>query len=998
MFTSTNRSFKKYIFPKLLYAFFLWVIMLPDACFAQSTPITGHITGTDGLPVPGVTVQEQNTTNGTATDASGDFSITVSNPNAILEISSLGYASQIIPLNGRNNITVTLAGSVTQLEQVVVIGYGTQRKKDLTGSSASVKGAEIANVPVLTATQAIQGKVAGVQITSSGAPGSTPDVRIRGIGSILGGAVPLYVVDGIITDDIRNINSNDILSVDILKDASSTAIYGARAANGVVLITTKAGARGKFSISYNGYAGVKMLVHIVQMAGPNLFALYSNDAAGAPNITSADITGNTDWFKEVTRPAIIQNHNLSVSGGKNKYKFYFSGGYIKEQGVLKGNDYDRISLRYNHELTVNSKLKFGNTLAFSHYVSNNKPYSVFTQAYLAAPIYNAKNSDGTYGSTEKSNVGNPLATLDFTHDKSFGNRGEGSLWGEYKITKDLSFRSSFGIDVQQNNGQVYVPVYQVNSTQKNEVSHLYYSADSIYQWTWDNYFTYTKKFGTDHHLVVTAGHTSERKNGWNQNSSRDSVANNPSNWKLNFSDTSGNQQNVRTPIGNYYKRESYFIRANYLFRDKYLVNATFRRDANSNFSPSNRWGNFPAVGLGWILTKENFMSRQKMFTNLKLRASYGWVGNDVIRPGAFLLQPTQYLYAYFGTTRINGAIPTGIIDPNLKWEINKELDLGVEFTLLTGKLSGEIDYYQKKSTNALFTIPLVDVGFGSTFLTNAARILNEGVEISLGWNDKINEHTKYTLGGNVTFNKNLVQNVGLGKALYFGSLNNGYQATATVVGQPIGSFWVYKTAGIFQTANDVAGYPHITNAQAGDFKIVDVNNDGKIDDNDRVFVGSYQPKLYGGFNGSLTWKKFDFSFDVYGNFGNKVYNAKKGVRSGGNYNVEYDVAINRWTPGSNENKYPRAFNGVIPPLDYFVESGSFVRVNNLTLGYTFQPKSNPVHAGSIRVFGSAQNPFLFTKYTGFTPELPGNQNEAGIELNVYPVSATYMIGLNVQFK
>ncbi|MEO5907776.1 MAG: SusC/RagA family TonB-linked outer membrane protein, partial [Ginsengibacter sp.] len=866
------------------------------------------------------------------------------------------------------------------------------------GASATVKGSDIANVPVLTATQAIQGKVAGVQITSSGAPGSAPDVRIRGVGSILGGAAPLYVVDGIITDDIRNINSNDIVSVDILKDASSTAIYGARAANGVILITTKAGTKGKFQVNYNGYVGVKQLVHKVQMAGPNLFALYSNDAAGAPNITSADITGSSNWMDQITRSAIMQNHNISMSGGAKNYRFYFSGGYLNEQGVLKGNDYQRFSVRYNHELTINSKLKFGNNLSFSHYISQNKPYGVFTQAYLAAPIYNAKNADGTYGFTEKSDVGNPLATLDYTHDKSYGNRGEGSLWGEYKITKDLSFRSSFGIDVQQNNGQIFVPVYQVSSTQKNETSHLNYSADSIYQWTWDNYFTYNKNFGDRHHLVVTAGHTSERRNGWNQNSSKDNVVNNSSDWKLNFKDTSGAQQNIRTPIGNYYKRESYFIRANYEFESKYLVNATFRRDANSNFSPQNRWANFPALGLGWIVTKEDFMSKQKIFDNLKLRASYGWVGNDVIGPGAFLLTPTEYLYAYFGTTRINGAIPTGIIDPNLKWEINKELDLGVEFTLLQGRLSGEIDYYNKKSTNALFTIPLVDIGFGSSFLTNAANILNEGMEFSLGWKGKINDHTNYSLGANATFNKNVVQNVGLGKALYFGSLNNGYQATTTVVGQPIGSFWVYKTDGIFQNANDVANYPHITNTVPGDFKIVDVNKDGKIDDNDRQFVGSYQPKIYGGFNGSVNWKKLDFSFDVYGNFGNKVYNAKKGVRTGGNYNVEYDVAINRWQPGSNENKYPRAFNGVVPPLDYFVESGSFVRVNNLTLGYTFQPKENPVHVGSIRIYASAQNPFLFTNYTGFTPELPGNQNEAGIELNVYPISATYIIGVNIQFQ
>lgn len=318
--------------------------------------------------------------------------------------------------------------------------------------------------------------------------------------------------------------------------------------------------------------------------------------------------------------------------------------------------------------------------------------------------------------------------------------------------------------------------------------------------------------------------------------------------------------------------------------------------------------------------------------------------------------------------------------------------------MLDGKLSGEIDYYNKNSTNALFTIPLTDLGFGSSFLTNAASILNTGMEFSVSWKQKIDNHTSFTIGANATFNKNEVQNIGLGKALYFGSLNNGYQATATVVGQPIGSFWVYKTDGIYQNANDIASSPHLNNTVPGDFKIVDVNKDGVIDDKDRVYDGSYQPKLYGGINGSVTWKNLDFSFEVYGNFGNKVYNAEKGIRTGGNYNVEYKTAINRWEPGSNENTYPRAFNGVVPPMDYFVESGSFVRINNLTLGYTFHPKVNMAHIDRIRVYASSQNPFLFTKYTGFTPELPGNQNEAGIALNAYPISATYMMGLTIQFK
>ncbi|MEO6819956.1 MAG: TonB-dependent receptor [Ginsengibacter sp.] len=968
----------------------------PPDLFAQSK-VTGNVSGVDGKPISGASIIENGTSTGAATDASGNFSINVSNLNASLIITSLGYASQTISLNGRTTLSITLIGSAAkELEQVVVIGYGTQRKRDLTGANTSIKGSEIANIPALTATQALQGKVSGVQITSNGAPGSAPDVRIRGVGSILGGVNPLYVVDGIITGDIRNINNADILSIEVLKDASSTAIYGARAANGVLLITTKAGSKGKFTINYNAYAGVKMLINKVQVAEANLYTLYSNEAAGVNVITTADITGNTNWMDEITRPAFTQNHNISVSGGKNKYRYYLSGGYLNEQGVLLGNDYQRYTIRFNQEVNVTSKLKFGNVLAFSKYTSNNKPYSAFTQAYIASPIYKAKNADGSYGFTETSNVGNPLATLNYTNDKSYGIRGGGSLWGDYQIAKGLSFRSSFGIDAEQNNGHVFTPVYKVNSTQKNEVSQLTYTADSIYQWTWDNYFTYKKSFGS-HDFTATLGHTSERRNGWSERATKSNVSNNENDWKLNFKDTTGAQQNFRDPIGNYFKRESYFVRVNYRFMDKYLVNATYRRDANSNFSPNHRWGNFPALGVGWLIDKEKFMENQTFVSNLKLRASYGFVGNDVIPAGSFDLKPTRNLYAYFGTNYINGANITSIVDPNLKWEENREFDLGLEFGFLEGKLTGEIDYYNKLSIDALYTIPLVDLGFGTNFTTNAANVENTGVELALGWKDQINENLKYSLGANATFNKNVVKNVGIGQALDYGSLNNGYTATRTLVGQPIGSFWVYKTNGIYQTNAEVASSTHLDNAQAGDFRVVDVNGDGVIDNLDRVYVGSYQPKLYGGFNASVNWKKLDFSFDVYGNYGNKVYNAKKGIRTGGNYNVEYNIAINRWQPGSNENKYPRAFNGVVPPLDYFVESGSFIRLNNVTLGYSFAPKN--LHIGSFRVYASAQNPLIFTKYSGFTPEIQSdNQNAAGIELNVYPISATYLIGVNLQFK
>ena len=995
-----------YFLPVLLSLFCAQNILASKLSTLPLADITvnGSVTDLNGKPLPGASIQVKGTNTGTFTNTDGNFKITVPE-NAVLIISYISFPTMEVPVNGRTNINISMGGTVKTSEEIIVIGYGTSRKRDLTGSSNSIKGAEIANLPTLSATQAIQGKAAGVQIISSGAPGSAPNVRIRGTGSILGGVDPLYVVDGIITKDIRNINNADIVSVDVLKDASSTAIYGARASNGVIIITTKAGSKSGFTINYNVFAGVRILNHLVKMAAPNLFAVYSNDAANAPVILAEDITGATDWYDRITRPAIFQNHALSLSGGKKKYRFYISGGYLNENGILLDNNYQRITARINHDYAVTPKLKIGNNLSFSHYKSENKPYSLFSQAYNAAPIFNAINPDGSYGNTGKSNVGNPYATLKTTNDRSFGNRATGTLWGEYQIIKGLSFRSSYGIDGEQNNGWNYTPVYQTflpdgaTAGQKNEKADLNFTRDSIYQWTWDNVITYDRKLGQAHTLKLTAGHTAERRNGWSQRASiaDGNVPNDKNAWILNFKDTAGGQQNFRDPIGDYFKRESYFIRANYTFMEKFLVNATFRRDGSSNFSPSNKWGNFPSLGVGWILSKEKFMQNQKAFNFLKLRASYGQVGNDVVPANQFTLKPDEHFFAYFGTNRYDGATVTSIKDPNLKWETVKEFDLGLEFSSFNDRLTGEIDYYHKNVTDALYRIELPSIGFGADFITNAAEILNQGVELALGWKNEINSHSRYAIKGNITFNKNSVKDVGIGQALLSGDLGNGKRSTRTSVGNEIGSFYVFKTEGIFQTDAEVAAYPHLVNAQPGDFKLVDINNDGFITEADKYFAGSYQPKIYYGFNTTYNWKQWDFGLDIFGNAGNKVYNAKKGLRFGGNYNIEYDVAINRWTPGSGINNYPRASNGTAVVSDYFVESGSFVRINNILAGYTFKIKNTSSPFKSLRVYANAQNPIIFTKYTGFTPELPGSQLASGIELNAYPVSASYLLGINVRF-
>ncbi|MCC7246088.1 MAG: TonB-dependent receptor [Saprospiraceae bacterium] len=973
---------------------------------AQQILVKGVVYDENREPLPYATVKVKNGTGGAITDDAGAFEVKAP-LNSVLVVTYTGYNSKEVLIDGDHPYEITLDNAVNLLEQVVVVGYGTARKSDLTGSSIKLKGDDIKNLPVLSATQALQGRAAGVQIVNSGAPGSAPNVRIRGTGSILGGVEPLYIVDGIITTDIRNVNNADILSVDVLKDASSTAIYGARAANGVIIIQTKAGSKEGFTINYDNQVSMRLMAHAIKMSPPGYYAEYSNDAAEFPVVTGGNITGETDWYDQITRPALGHSHNLSFNGSANKYKYYLSAGYLQEEGMLIGNDYTRFTARYNHEYAVNKRLKFGNMLGWSRYISDNKPYSTFTQAYIAAPIFNAVNPDGTYGNINSAinNVGNPFATIETLNDRSYGQRLQANLWGEIEIWKNIKFRSQGGVDYERNNGYVYTPEYYtyqadgMGGAQRNELADLTFQRDTIYQWVWDNFFTWDVTRGDEFDLKLTVGHTAERRDGW---VSRATISNNnrlptaSEQWKLNFTDTALGQQNFRDPITNYFRRESYFGRVSFKWQNRFLMNATLRQDANSNFPASNRWGLFPSIGLGWIMSNEAFMQKT-VFSDLKLRASFGLVGNDVISPGQFDLRPTQRLYTYFGTNRIDGATVTGIVDPNLKWETVREYDFGIEYGLFENAIRGEVDFYYKNANDALYSISYPALGFGTSFLTNAADIINKGVEFSIKWNKYHNENFSQTFGLNFTANQNKVQNVGLGRALDFGGLGNGFTATQAVEGQPIGAFWVFRTDGIFQTDEEVSNYPHVVGTKAGDLRLVDINKDGIIDNLDREHVGSYQPRFFGGFNYSAKWRTWDFGLDVFGNFGNKVYNAKKGLRFGSNYNVELDIAKTRWKPGSGKNDIPRASNVTPYPSDYFVESGSFVRINNITIGKRFDMQRK-WGIDNLRVFASAQNPFIFTPYTGFTPELPGKATESGIELNIYPISSAYLVGLNLSLS
>ena len=959
--------------------------------------------------IPGVSIAIKGTSQGATTDMNGQFSLTVSS-NATLVISSVGYETKEVAYTGQATLNISLSEAANELAQVVVVGYGTQRKVDITGATSSIKGEDLAKQPVMTPTQAIQGKVAGVQIISSGRPGSSPNIRIRGTGTALAGTATLFVVDGVLTDDISNINTADITNVDILKDASSTAIYGSRGANGVVIITTKKGVSGKLSVNYNNQIGARQAANLVKMANATEYANYLSAASGRPIQAG---TTSTDWYGQILRTAMMQNHNLSISGGSEKATHYLSLGYLTDEGIVINNIFKRFTARLNNDFTLHPKLKIGLMTSYANSRDQNVNLgAAYNNAYRAAPIIPAV-ENGLYGNTSLyQNVGNAVLDIKNNDDLTLNNRLQGAGYVEFKPLTFLTFRSSMGGDLIFSNQRVYN--YQFNNdgttfiqpggNQRNPNSNLTSRQTNLFRWVWDNTVSFNKQWN-DHTFGVMVGTTAEAYSMNTFSAYRRDVPAASNLWYIN---TGNANTSTNSGDGDKWARNSYISRANYNFKDKYLLTATLRADGSSRFPIQNRWGYFPSVGLGWVLSEESFMQGQHLFETLKIRASWGRVGNDRIDSDGYLVTVEPNLaYAFGGGTATLGSAITQIKDPNLKWETTEEMDLGLEFSAMNGRLQGEFGFYDKKSRNLLINVkvPSVTGDKDGVVLTNAASIRNTGLEAMLNWRDKISSTISYRIGANATFNKNSVIGLNGGQPILDGGIGAAQQyTTKTDNGQPVGSFYVLQVLGVFQTDDEISAYKNSKGqviqpgASAGDFKYQDTNDDGRIDDADRVFAGSYQPKVFFGINLGFTYKSFDFSADAIGNMGNVVYNGKKAFRQALLDNVERSMAYGRWTRGSGIQTEPAANAGNLPASTYFIESGNFIRLNNVTLSYSLPAATlQKAHIGTARVFITAQNIFTLKKYTGFTPELPGDPTRAGIELNAYPTTKTLAVGINVGF-
>jgi len=981
--------------------------------------IKGKVLDQTGIGVPGAFIVAGNVS--ADTDFDGNFSI-AAKEGTILKISLVGFESVSVPAT-LTPMTITLKESKdTALKEVVVIGYGTRKKIDNTTAISSIKAEEITKTKVLNASQAIQGKASGVQVISSDLPGSTPSVIIRGLGTALGGRTPLYVVDGMQTENINNINSNDITSYEILKDASALAIYGTRAANGVIIITTKKGKGEKISVEIESFAGMREPLKKVKMAGSNKYSHYSNVALQSTTF-SQDQPVNTDWFDEITRTGTYTQNNISISGASESIKYFFSLGNYEEKAVLNGLDYGRTTFRNNNEYKISKKLTLNQNFSFTSGKSAPKPLSAFTNAYKQSPIVPVYFPDGKYGvsrvgndgfasetGSSFNNVGNPVAQLNFFDEQQRSVTLQGGLKLDYEIIKSLKFTSQF-------NGEFYTwKQYNYDDTKNiwlaanpNKVSSDYENEfpnaninlltkgrEQYFNWNMSNYLTYNEVFGEIHDVELTAGiETSVKGPREKLTIARKNVNSNSNYWSLKGdNDYETNITSYQDEVFNETKLASYFGRFQYKLMDKYLFTGTIRRDGSSNFGKDYRWGNFPAFGLGWVITKEKFMEDVKVINLLKLRGGWGRLGNQNVplNNQSYTSGPNSYL----GGSILNlGTTISSQIDPSLSWEITEESSVGLDFELLDSRLKGAFDVYDKNTSNVILnTKPYLTSGITSASPAHVGEVSNKGFEVSLRWDDKITDDFSYWVGGNFSNNKNEI--TGLKDVILSpvigGGLGNGQDTKLldnTTVGQPLGSFYIYQYAGFDATNGKMMYY----NA-AGE----KVTQDALNANTDKKYVGSSLPKSNYGLSLGFNYKNFDFSVDGYGTSGAKVYNGKKAQRFSGE-NIEESLATDFWTTNNLTASNPAPFNQVPVASTYYLESGDFFRINNITLGYKLPIQSNNL-ISSCRIYVNAINPFITQKFSGFSPELNGDGNPygtQGVELDAYPTLRSFVIGANLKF-
>lgn len=989
-----------------LYLFFFLI----GTAYAQQR-VQGTVTSADdGNPLPGVNITVKNTTIGTSTGSDGNYSLNVPDTSNVLVFSFIGFQTREVQINGRSRIDVALETQVySPGEEIVVVGYGTQQKSDVTGAVSTVSVDEVKKIPTSNLQDALQGQVAGVQITPvSGAPGEEqPNVRIRGVGT-LNNASPIYVVDGLILDDISFLNPNDIESVQVLKDASATAIYGVRGANGVIIVTTNQGTRGATQIEFSSYAGVQRVADKIDLTNANQYATLANELAAnegqPPFFSNPDQFGEgTDWQDVIFQPGAIQNYQLSASGGNENLAFSVSGNYFSQEGVVIGSDFERVTLRLNNTYFISDNVNFGHNVALTYFDRTDANGGLVGAAYKTDPTISPRNEDDDFSNASvRSSGGNPAASAFFTNNDNFGYRTVGDAYITVDFSDNFVFKSSFGLDLQRDQFRDFTPVFFVSPTQQNTDSDIRVESEFRTNWLWENTLTYQQDFD-DHSVTLLGGITAQEQKFEELGGRRINVPGSDDNlWYLNAGQEEG-QLNFNGAEENAYF--SYLFRANYQYEDRYLFTGSYRVDGSSRFREDNRLGYFPSVALGWIISEEPFFSDIQAVSYFKLRGSYGVIGNDKTVPYPTFVTLNTNELAVFGESENlnNGTTITQIVNQDQIWEETEQLDIGFELNLFNDRLQSEIDYYQRDTEGVLVSVPIPDyVGVTNDPVVNAAEVRNKGFDFNLSWRQSSGDWS-YNIGVVASTVENEVLALGQGNEEIFsgGLVNEISSTTRTVVGGEIGAFYGYKVLGVFQTQQEIDNSPNRGGEVPGDLKYADTNGDGTITSDDRVPLGSPIPDWTFGLNLGANYKGFDLSLNFDGQAGNEIFNAKKAVRFGvENWETS---ALDRWTGPGTSNSEPRITSAGhnFLPSDRYVESADFFRLRNVQLGYNLPVgQLQQVGVRRIRVYASATNVFTITDYSGFSPQIGGgNVLATGIDRNrgVYPIASVYTGGIEISF-
>jgi TonB-linked SusC/RagA family outer membrane protein len=1001
----------------------LLLLIILSVCFAQAFAQERTITGTvidaiEGSTLPGVNIVIKGTLTGTATDVDGVYSIKVNDATDILVFSFIGYEPVEMVVGANATINAALQPTSASLEEVVVVGYGSAKVKDLTSAITTVRSEDIIKTPASQPVQALQGKVAGLQVVTNGSPGSSPTVRIRGIGSFPGrdNESPLYVVDGMFYDNIDFLNPTDIASMSVMKDASASAIYGVRAANGVILIETKSGSYNqKTEITYNGYFGVQVAQNVVKMANSQQFTTMANESGSAadqefiqnamqrygrstvdPNIPAP----NTDWYSEILRPAAINNHSLNFAGGNDKARYSVGANYFFQNGIMDmKNEYERLNLRTKIDVKATKWLTVGGNLIFSNAERYNDQAGAWNQAYFAVPTMPVIDTMNHLAEpTNYSNAQdlgyrsgqNPFPTMDNNIDQMKIKKLLANFYLEFNLIPNmLTFKTSYnysytGIDQRI----VNLPWFIGNSFQNPDAT-ITRNLTNYNNNIWDNVLTFRENYGKSD-ITVMAGTSFKDENSlFLTAQGKNFPTDMEQSWYIAQSLNIPSEAVNDNGLGQY--GMSYFGRVSYIFDEKYLVYGTFRADGSNKYQQT--WGYFPTVGAAWVISEENFLKNNDIVPFLKLRASWGQLGNDRIQASDGTYTTNVY------NTTLGGVIYSGTVVSStyssLEWELTEETDVGFTARMINNKLAVDFDYYNRDTKNA--AIPVNIPSIGGSVLKPVGTIRNSGFELALDWTNQVSDKLSYNVGANFSTLKNQAIDL-YGQEYIDGGTAEFRQRT--YVGEPLMAFYGREVAGVYQNQAEIEADPvAIENGlEPGDFRYVDQNDDGVIDDDDRVILGSYFPSFIYGANIGIYYMNFDFGLSIYGQTGNSILNRKRGeIIWTSDANLDADLATNRWHGEGTSNEYPssaglrKGWNQKMS--DYFVEDGSFFRIQNIQLGYTI--KNSKWLGGNFpetRVVFTAERPMTLFSYNGFTPEVAN-----GWDTQTYPVAAIYTIGLNIKF-